>query len=167
MDLTPYINKLREDMAAVAGAGDEQTRRTAALLTVALEPTARLAIMNALSDLAAEVTATLDGPVVSVRLDGQDVAVAVDHVSEPRRHGDVKTSPHMTGGDVTRITLRVFEELKSQAEQAAATQGVSLNTWLSHAVQGALKDKKTWHTPGQAHGPENGTGNRVKGWVQG
>lgn len=59
MDLTPYINQLREDLTTAASAGDEQTRHTAAVLGVALEPAARLAIMNALSDLAAEVTAAL------------------------------------------------------------------------------------------------------------
>ena len=47
MDLTPYLRQLREDLTAAASAGDEQTRRTAAVLGVALEPAARLAIMNA------------------------------------------------------------------------------------------------------------------------
>src|SRR3954469_21820358 len=77
MDLSQYVNQLREDLASAAAAGDEQTRRTAALLGAAIEPAARLAIMNALSDLAAEVTAALDDRVVEVRLDGRDVRVAV------------------------------------------------------------------------------------------
>ncbi|MFN2536351.1 MAG: toxin-antitoxin system HicB family antitoxin, partial [Pseudonocardiaceae bacterium] len=64
MDLTPYVNQLREDLTTAASAGDEQTRHTAAMLGVALAPAARLAIMNALSDLAAEVTAALDDRVV-------------------------------------------------------------------------------------------------------
>ena len=68
---------LREDLATAASAGDENTRRTAAVLAAALEPAARLAIMNALSDLAAEVTASLDDHVVDVRLDGRDVQVVV------------------------------------------------------------------------------------------
>ena len=33
MDLTPYITSLREDLTTTASAGDEQTRRTAALLS--------------------------------------------------------------------------------------------------------------------------------------
>jgi DNA-binding NarL/FixJ family response regulator len=57
MDLTPYIANLREDLANTAAAGDEQTRRAAALLSSALEPAVRLTLMNALADLAAEVTA--------------------------------------------------------------------------------------------------------------
>jgi hypothetical protein len=77
MDLTPYIASLREDLVTAASAGDENTRRAAEVLAAALEPAARLAIMNALSDLAAEVTASLDDHVVDVRLAGRDVQVVV------------------------------------------------------------------------------------------
>src|SRR3954470_6520670 len=77
MDLSRYVTQLREDLASAAAAGDEQTQRTGALLGAAIEPAARLAMMNALSDLAAEVTAALGDRVVEVRLDGRDVRVAV------------------------------------------------------------------------------------------
>src|SRR5207342_821488 len=77
MDVTAYVTALREDLAAAAAAGDEQARRTGALLGAAIEPAARLALMNALSDLAAEVTEALGDRVVEVRLNGRDVRVAV------------------------------------------------------------------------------------------
>lgn len=165
-------------MAAAAAAGGEESRRTAALLSVALEPAARLAIMNALSDLAAEVTAALNGPVVTVRLDGRDVAVGVDDGSPPRAPADPPMTSPSGAGDVTRITLRLFEELKGQAEQAAARQGVSLNTWLGHAVRTALHEGAGhgghhgggWHGThwNDRPGPDSGGGtNRVKGWVRG
>src|SRR3954466_6868557 len=77
MDIGQYVAQLREDLASAAAAGDEQTQRTAALLGAAIEPAARLALMNALSDLAAEVTAALPDRVVEARLDGRDVRVAV------------------------------------------------------------------------------------------
>src|ERR1700754_2951841 len=83
MDLTPYIANLREDLANTASAGDEQTRRTAALLSSALEPSVRLKLMNALADLAAEVTAALPGQVVDVRLDRRDVRVGVTGTADP------------------------------------------------------------------------------------
>jgi hypothetical protein len=53
MDLSTYVTQLREDLASAAAAGDEQTQRTGALLGAAIEPAARLALMNALADLAA------------------------------------------------------------------------------------------------------------------
>ena len=61
MDLTPYTQNLRDDLLTAASVGDEDSRRAAALLASAIEPAARLAIMNALSDLAAEVTGALAG----------------------------------------------------------------------------------------------------------
>src|SRR3712207_8613201 len=85
MDLGRYISQLREDLGSAAAAGDEQTRRTAALLGAAVEPAARLALMNALADLAAEITAALGHRTVEVRLDGRDVRLAVrseEHTSE-------------------------------------------------------------------------------------
>src|SRR5690349_15476847 len=108
MDLTPYIATLREDLAAAASAGDEQTQRIAAVLSAAMESAARLAIMNALSDLAAEVTTALEDRVVEVRLDGRDVKVAVTgHPAAAEAPPPPPTND--MSGDVTRITLRMFE----------------------------------------------------------
>ena len=59
MDIGRYVAQLRDDLTAAAAAGDEQTQRTAALLGAALEPAARLTLMNALADLAAEITTEL------------------------------------------------------------------------------------------------------------
>lgn len=172
MDLTPYIRQLREDLTAAASAGDEQTRRTGAVLGAALEPAVRLAIMNALSDLAAEVTAALDDRVVEVRLDGRDVRIAVSSPStEP--HADTPPPPHEpgtvpfgdAGGDIRRMTLRLIDQVKNQAERAAAEQGVSLNTWVSQAVTGALRGEP-WNDPRAGRDDRRGR-NRVQGWVQG
>jgi uncharacterized protein (DUF1778 family) len=188
MDLSPYVETLREGLATAASAGDEQTRRTAALLSAALEPAARLAIMNALSDLAAEVTAELDDQLVELRLDGREVRVVVTGGPE-----DVEPEPEpepLTGdGDISRITLRLFEELKAKAEQAAAAQGVSLNTFVAQAVQGAvhrrsarggysswqdvqedLNDiKKDWKDAKRDWKDRHrgGRGSRLRGWVEG
>ena len=173
MDLTPYINRLREDLTAAASAGDEQTRHTAAVLGAALEPAARLTIMNALSDLAAEVTAALRDQVVEVRLDGRDVRVAVTSASEskpapgpqvPPRPPGAATFAEM-GGDISRMTLRLVDQIKGQAERAAAEQGMSLNAWVSQAVQGALRGEGRRGAHPGSHEPRSR--NRVHGWVRG
>lgn len=167
MDLSPYIASLREDLATAASAGDDNTRRTAAALSAALEPAARLAIMNALSDLAAEVTAALDGQVVDVRLAGRDVQVVVTGAAAPEPEPAPRQEVPLgdATGDISRITLRMINELKSKAEAAAAAQGVSLNSFIQQAVGGAVHGKhkhqhKGWSTGG-------GQGSRVRGWVQG
>ncbi|OLR94147.1 toxin-antitoxin system HicB family antitoxin [Actinokineospora bangkokensis] len=191
MDLSPYISALRDDLTTTASAGDETTRRAATVLAAALEPAARLAIMTALADLAAEVTAELPDHVVDVRLDGRDVRVAVTATAGARRPepepeperpraeqpGQSGPSGHQgqggpagAAGDMSRMTLRLFEELKSRAEQAASSQGVSLNTFVQQALQGALSGKGRHgfghHTP-PADGTPDDDGKRVRGWYTG
>ncbi|MQA61409.1 MAG: toxin-antitoxin system HicB family antitoxin [Actinophytocola sp.] len=173
MDLTPYIASLREDLSTTASAGDENTRKVAAMLSAALEPAVRLAMMNALSDLAAEVTASLDDHVVEVRLDGKEVRVVVtggSGSSSDSGQGERTQSappPPPPEGDISRMTLRLFEEIKRKAEQAAADQGVSLNTFVQQAVQGALHTKGgVWgKATGRGDEPESGRG--LHGWVRG
>jgi hypothetical protein len=177
MDLTPYVTALREDLTTAASAGDENTRRSAAVLAAALEPAARLAIMNALSDLAAEVTAAQEDHVVDVRLSGRDVQVVVTSRATPHdgpRGDDLPPVDDSAGGDMSRMTLRLFEQLKSKAEQAAAAQGVSLNTFVQQAVHGALHSKGGkqrgarygWNEWSQEHRGAQGS-SRVHGWYEG
>jgi len=169
MDVTPYVTGLREDLMSAASAGDEQTQRTAALLAAAIEPAARLAVMNALADLAAEVTEALDGErVVEVRLDGRQVRVAVSEPTRPRPAEEPPPVPPLgDAGDISRITLRLMEQIKNRAEQAANSQGMSLNAWISQAVQGALHgaspDWGDWGQSGRGDGRRDRRGEGRRG----
>jgi len=176
MDLSQYVNQLREDLASAAAAGDEQTRRTAALLGSAIEPAARLAVMSALSDLAAEVTAALPDHVVEVRLDGRDVRVSVSGQAGADEHEEQEEPQQQYGfggfgadtGDISRITLRLVEQIKNQAEQAASQQGMSLNSWLAQTVQGALSGHgRRPGKPGKPFKQAKQDSKRIRGWVQG
>jgi HicB-like protein involved in pilus formation len=159
MDLTPHITAVEDSLAAAAAAGDENTTRTAAALGAALEPATRLAIMNALSELALEVTSALDDRLVELRLEPGEVRVVVSSVpgddDEPGGPADTAEA----GGETSRITLRLPENLKAQAERAAEAAGVSLNTWLTRSVQESLVGRRR---SGAQH-----TGHRVRGWVHG
>jgi hypothetical protein len=85
------------------------------------------------------VTAELDDHVVELRLDGREVRIVVAGNPDTDEPEPDEPEPPLTGeGDISRITLRLFEELKAKAEQAAAAQGVSLNTFVAQAVQGAV-----------------------------
>jgi len=185
MDLTPYTQNLREDLLTAASVGDEDSRRAAALLASAIEPAARLAIMNALSDLAAEVTGELDDTTVELRLDGRDVRVSVTrHARAPRDAGyagaadggqsadgnpsaeDLRRAMQDAGGELSRTTVRLFNQLKAQAERAASEEGVSLNAYISRAVSDSVKSAvpgKGGHRGG--HG--GGAGRTVSGYVRG
>ena len=175
MDIGRYVAQLRDDLAAAAAPGDEQTQRTAALLGAAVEPAARLALIDALTEFAAEVSTALGDRTVEVRLDGRDVRVAVspEAVGEAAPPPPPPRGPGMDTGDISRITLRLVEQIKGQAEQAAQAQGVSLNSWVAQAVQGALSGqgrrrhgRGPWgDLGGGPGGPDDGR--HLRGWVEG
>jgi HicB family len=138
MDLTPFVESLRRDLTAAAAAGTDETRRTADLLAAALDPATRLAILDALSTAAADVTAALDGVMVEVRMNGREPRISVD-----TREPDVDPEPESAApaddsAGTARITLRLPESVKVRAEEAANRAGVSVNSWLVRAVTRAL-----------------------------
>lgn len=156
MNLTPHVTSFEEYLAAASAAGDDPTRRAAALLLVALEPAARLALMNALAELADEVTEALGDRTVEIRLDAGEARVVV---SAPSVRQDVPEVEAL-GGESSRITLRLPEELKAKAEDAAAAQSVSLNAWLAQVVRDAVRTESPLRSG-------RDRGHRVRGWVQG
>ena len=141
MDLSDYVESLRASLVTAAAAGTEQARETARLLADTIEPAVRLAVTDALSAMAAEVTAAWDGGLVDIRMRGRDpevVVVPAEHepAAEPTGDDDAPEDD----GSVARISLRLPENLKSRAETAAAAAGISLNSWLVRAVGDALRE---------------------------
>lgn len=194
MDLSTYTSDLRENLTAAASLGDEPTRRAAAAVAAALEPAARLALMHALSDLAAEVTRQLSEggtPVsVDVRIQGRDVEVvthragtgsaapagtpdSTDSTDTGGSADDAERGHERTfaeaGGDLTRTTVRMFNELKGRAEKAAADQGVSLNSFISRAVAESIKTDlpRKWKDKAERHDRDTPRGETISGYVQG
>lgn len=193
MDLTPYTQNLRDDLLTAASVGDEDSRRAAALLASAIEPAASLAIMNALSDLAAEVTGALQDTTVELRLDGRDVRVSVTQhqTTDTRDPGfndsyyrgrtaagsddpdggpsaeDLRRAMQDAGGELSRTTVRLFNELKSQAERAASEQGVSLNTYISRAVSDSVRSAVPNKGNHKGRGPGGPSGRNVTGYIRG
>ena len=137
MDLTPYLESLRRDLAASAAPAGEAAAHSAELLSTALESAARLCLLEALSDAAAEITTKLDGSSVEVRLRGRDAELVVTEGAPPPTAA-AAPPPLADGGDMARITLRLPESLKEHAERAAADEGLSVNAWLVRAIAAAL-----------------------------
>jgi hypothetical protein len=195
MDLTPYIAKLKQDLAVAVDAFGDDGRAVAELLTATLEPAARLALLNALSDAMAEISPDLAPGSVEVRLRGLDPEFVVTappaEVSEgPGREDEAEGGdrsaadtgavswtgpeppalPPVPGGEengATRTSLRLPKPLKLRAEQAAKRQGISLNTWFVRAVASALgSGGGDWR---QNNGPEpraDGDGKHMTGWLR-
>jgi hypothetical protein len=157
MDLTEYVEALRESLTTAAAAGGEQSRETARLLAATIEPAVRLAVTGALAEMAAEVTAALDGTVVDVRFRGRDPeVVVVPAPAERGEHAPPEDDGAIDEGSVARISLRLPDALKGRAESAAAAAGTSLNSWLIGAVAAAVQNPR----PGTPSGRSSGRGPR-------
>lgn len=152
MELDKYTASLRSDLLAAAALGDEHTRRTAEALGNAAQASARLMLLEAMSEFADELSARLDGHSIHVKLSGNTASPEVVHdgVDDEVLLGDADTSHAGAGdyptmedvtGEMRRVTLRMVEHVKERAEEAASMNGISLNSWLSRAVQDALRDQ--------------------------
>jgi uncharacterized protein (DUF1778 family) len=161
MKVHPHLEQVQEQLRATAALGDERTKQIADALSTAAAPAVRLAILNALTAAADEITAALldfpASPVITVRLDGDEVAVDVHASAAPAVEAD---EPRRDEGDATaRISLRLTEALKAEIDAAADQEGVSVNTWLVRAAGAALRP-----TPFGPNFPFNLAGGRARSW---
>jgi hypothetical protein len=155
MDLTPYLEALSADLAAAAAPGGPETAKAAQLLGHSLEASARLAMLEVLSDAAAEITTRLPDASVEVRLRGREADLVVNRTAAVREE---PAAPVVDGGDLTRLTLRMPEALKTHVEQMAAAEGISVNSWLVRAVTAAVQRP--------AGPPPSPGGKRITGFAQ-
>lgn len=193
MDLTTYVDALRRELVVAAEAGGDEVRALAERLVAPLDSATRLALLEALSDAADEITRDLAPGSVEVRLRGRDpefvvtppppepsfdepflsvapqepVAIVDDVIATSGTAPDA--SSEADDGGTARITLRLPTHLKPRIEQAAARVGLSVNAWLVRAVTAALD--------GDGSGPGRGGelsdrqiaaqhGRRYRGWVR-
>jgi predicted HicB family RNase H-like nuclease len=159
MDLTPYLEALRADLTAAAAPGGPDITRAAELLGNSIEASTRLALLEALSDAAAEITTRLHDATVEVRLRGREADLVVNHTAEAQPVAEPAAAPD--GGDLTRLTLRMPESLKTHVEQTAAAEGISVNAWLVRAVATAVT-----RPGGEPRPPVVKTGKRITGFAQ-
>jgi hypothetical protein len=182
MDITEYVDALRQDLALAARAMGPETEQAAERIGFALESSARLALMDALSHAAAEITNELDGTSVEVRLQGREPVFVVVGAGPAGLADDAQTmhtddttalSPDDEGLETSRITLRLPEALKTRAEELATGRGQSLNTWIVNAVRAATSSglPPFGLQPGPQLGPgapgrNRSSNKRVQGWVR-
>ena len=176
MDITPYVERLRQDLAQSAAAGDEQIRDAAERLTLALDPSMRLALMEALSQAAAEITTEMRSGSVDVRLAGRELEFVVAHplpAEETVAGPGPSVEDEEDDGATARITLRLPESVKAKAEELAAKHGSSLNTWIVNVLRGATRegainidiDLSSLPLDGFGPGGKSRGAKRMTGWV--
>src|SRR5690348_16334503 len=145
METTRFVDAVRADLEAAAAVGGEALVEAAGRLSAALDASMRLALLDALSEASMELSGQLAGGRIDVRLVGRDVELT--YVA------DAPTPPAAEEDSSARITLRLPERLKADAEAAAAREGVSTNAWLIRAVTAAVGQRRV--------------GNRLRGYSSG
>lgn len=171
MDLTPYVSRLRDELAVAAGAGGDEARALAERLTAPLESAVRLTLLDALSTAMEEVTRELAPGGVDVRLRGVDPEFVVTPPLRPEAFQEEPApapaapapAADAEDGTMARINFRLPAHLKARTESAAAAEGLSVNAWLVRAVSGALDGGERVSAPGR--GRHSG-GQGFTGWVR-
>ncbi len=188
MDISDQATHVHDQLVAAAALGDERTQQIAGALTSAADAAVRLALLDAVSVAAREITAALfeaelpGTPAISVDIAGPQLNFRVTVTSS-----EPEEAPRVDDGEANaRISFRLSEALKAQIEQAAGQESISVNTWLGRAAAAALAGRgggrpgwgpggwpggwsggfgpgAGWGTPG-GRGPG---GNHVTGWVTG
>jgi hypothetical protein len=177
MELRPYIDALRHELALAAAAGGEDARELAERLTAPLESATRLALLDALSEAAAEITRDLAPGSVDLRLRNREPSFVVtpapadqwtdDRPAPPPPDPTPSPGPVPAPGEdeaTVRISLRLPEHLKGRIEQAAARDGVSINTWLIRAASAAADGDRPPATSTTVTATSGGQ--RFTGWVR-
>ena len=143
MELAPYVLDLQRQLANAAENGSDEARAAAERVAAGLDAATRLVLLDALSAAVGEITRDLAPGSVDLRLRGREVEFVV---SQPGVESDADDAPaaslDLDDVSTSRTTLRLPDALKSRVDEAAAADGVSVNTWLVRAVSAALQPKQ-------------------------
>ncbi len=159
MDLQPYVEAVRHELAVAAAAGGADAEALAQRLTAPLDSALRLALLEALSEAAEQITRELAPGAVHVRLNGRDPEFTVE-VPEPTAMPSVPSvgdGADDDAGGTWRVTLRLPENLRAGVEAAARGEGISVNAWLVRSVSAGL---------GGSTGRTRSGGRSFSGWVR-
>ena len=181
MDLSVFVDRVRRELAVVAEAGGPEAVAVAERLSAPLASSIQLALLEALSRAADEITQDLAPGSVEVRLRGGEPGFAVALPARPPAPSDVAPPlvPSMAPMEpddssieadaaTARINFRVPEPLKVRIEEAAAAEGRSVNAWLTRAATAALRspaDRGAPSTSGDLGPTAIRSTQRYTGWV--
>lgn len=169
MDLTPYVASLGRELLTAVETGGDEAGALVERLTVSMESAIRLALLEALSAAADEITADLAPDSVQVLLRGRDPKFVVTRrpVEQPAATPEPVAAPAedvagFEDGATVRINVRLPEQLKTAVDEAAAKEGRSVNAWLVRAASAALAPKRD----APAETPATPATQRFVGWVR-
>jgi len=161
MELGQYVTELQDRLADAATTGADDTRAVAERLAASLDAATRLVLLDALATAAAEITRDLAPGSVDVRLRGREIEFVVSSPTVEAETDDLPASVDLDDASTSRTTLRLPDALKARVDEAAAADGLSVNTWLVRAVAAALLPKQR-----RAAQRTLRTGDNFAGWAR-
>jgi predicted HicB family RNase H-like nuclease len=182
MDLRVYVDNIHRQLAIAAEAGGDEARALAERLIAPLDAAIRLTLQDVLSAAADEITRELAPGSVELRLRGRDPEFVVATPPIDRSDDDLLDDDRAAGrssrpvgaeaiapaslegdGDaMSRINLRMPDQLKARIEKAADREGLSVNNWLVRAATAAVER----NDPGRREQPTPHGAQRYTGWVR-
>jgi hypothetical protein len=181
MELSPYVEGLRRELGSLTRFASEDVVRVAEQLGEALDSSVRLTLLDVLSSAAAEITTRLDEQVIDVRLSAGEPEFVVTTMPHPQHAQAADPAADAAGaagaagataasGDdagTARVTLRLSEALKTRVEAQALAEGLSVNTWLTHAAIRALENSGgPGAGPASSQRSRSGIGQRISGYAR-
>lgn len=143
MDLGQHISELQRQLVDAAENGTDETRVVAERLAAGLDAATRLVMLDVLSAAAGEITRDLAPGSVELRLRGREVEFVVSQANVEGDGDDVSAAPvDLDDVSTSRTTLRLPDALKAKVDEAAAADGLSVNSWLVRAVAAALQPRQ-------------------------
>lgn len=162
MELGQYVSDLQRQLVDAAENGAEDTRVVAQRLAAGLDAATRLVLLDVLSAAVGEITRDLAPGSVDLRLRGREIEFVV---TQPNTESDNDERPAATvdldDASTSRTTLRLPDALKARVDEAAAADGLSVNTWLVRAIAAALQPKQRRSTQRTLR-----TGDNFAGWAR-
>ncbi len=176
MELDRFIEDIHAQLDAAAQAGGEEALELAGRLAAPLDAAIRLALQDALTAAAEEITVELAPGSVELRLRGREPIFVVtppestgeravaDEGDDDEGMGSAPPPPGIDGDDaIARINVRMPEHLKARVDRAAEREGLSINAWLVRAASARLE--RAERQRGREHRAPTGA-QHYKGWVR-
>lgn len=155
MDISKHVETMRGGITNAATLADENTQEVARRLGTAVDSSARLALLGAISEAAGEISAELAPGSVEVRVVEGSPNFAV-HLPQPTGRPTLlvpEQQPESEADDeagedeeedeqMVRVSLRLPASVKRRVDVAADDDGLSTNSWLIKTIQNALSSTR-------------------------
>lgn len=122
MKMSKFIDLLSVDIKTLGKLGGTELESAVSRLIPTLAPVLRTRLLEALTDIAEELSEQFPGAHLEARVQGDEIGLVYIEDGSTARENPADLN--------ARITLRLPEDLKSRIENAATKEGISLNSWL-------------------------------------